>query len=88
MVFDPPNRQIAKTTLWASPPDPDASFDQVLSRPAFCGKSYEGFFQGKTRFVQHTLPNRSLRLLCNLLELPLTVLDELFDRLLVNNWLV
>ena len=47
MLFDPPSPQIAKTTLWASPPK-RAFFDQVLSRPAFWGKSYEGFFPGKS----------------------------------------
>ena len=44
MVFDPSSRQIAKTTVWASPPDQGASFDKVLLRLAFWGKNYEGFF--------------------------------------------
>ena len=45
MLFDPPNRQIAKTTLLGiTPPNPGASFDQVLLRPVFSGKSYEVFF--------------------------------------------
>jgi len=56
MVFDPPNRQIAKTTLWASPRNPDASFDQVLPRPAFCGKSYEGIFPDNNSFCATYFP--------------------------------
>ena len=56
MVFDPPSRQIAKTIVWASPPDQGAFFDQVLSRPAFWGKSYEGFFP-EQMFLCNLLPN-------------------------------
>ena len=62
MVFDPPSRQIAKTTLWASPHDQGASFDQVLSRPAFSGKSYEGFFPHKINVVQLTSPPKAIHL--------------------------
>ena len=47
LVFDPPSRHIAKTTVGTSPPNPGTSFDQVLSRPVFSGKSYEGFFSEK-----------------------------------------
>ena len=70
MFFDPPSRQIAKTTVWASPPNQGASFDQVLSRLVFSGKSYEGLFPRKSIVVQLTFPKRSRRLLCNLVGHP------------------
>ena len=44
MVFDPSSPQIAKTTVWTSPPNPCASSDKALLPLAFWDKSYDGFF--------------------------------------------
>ena len=57
MFVDPPSPQIAKPTVWASPPNPCASSDKALLPPVFWGKSYEGFFDVFVMPMPMPMPN-------------------------------